>query len=135
MKPIRVLIVNMPRIQRDIIGAALSEDPVLELIDGMDTDTARCSTAVAVAAAVERAGADIVINGQAAGEDAVERLAWINEVLLAHPGLVVFSVADYGRSTVRYEMHPVASELGEASARDLLAAVQAAVWERRIPGR
>jgi hypothetical protein len=123
----------MPRIQRDIIGAALSEDPVLELIDC--ADTARCSTAVAVAAAVERAGADIVINGQATGEDAFERLTWMNEVLLARPRLIIFSVADYGRSTVRYEMHPVASELGEASARDLLAAIQAAVREVRIPGR
>jgi hypothetical protein len=133
MKPIRVLIVNMPRIQRDIIGAALAVDPRLEVIDW--TDTARCSSAVAVAAAVERTGADIMIDGQATGGHPEEHPAWVSEVFLAHPRLIVFSVADYGRSTVRYQLHSAASALGEASARDLLAAIKAAVRERRPPGR
>ena len=120
MERIRVLIVTMPRLQADVIRAALAAEPTIEVVAEIGADE--------LPAAAAR-GAHVAIVG---GEGAQAPTAL--DLLAAEPQLKVFGVAESGRRAVLYECRPVATPLGEVSPRLLVQAILRAVEAERPRG-
>jgi len=88
----------MPRLQADVIRAALAAEPTIEVVAEIGADE--------LPAAAAR-GAQVAIVG---GEGAQAPTAL--DLLAAEPQLKVFGVAESGRRAVLYECRPVATPLG-----------------------
>lgn len=116
MERIRVLTIATPRLQADLIGDALADEPAVELVGQVGADAA--------ADAVAATGAQVVVVGLDAGADPPDLVL---SLLARHPRLKVLGVTSSGGQAVLYELRPQARSLGEVSPRTLVEAVVAAV--------
>lgn len=109
----RVLIVDLPRVLRDIIRRCLDAERGIALVGETVGD-------VDLPELVHATRADVVVMGL---EEA--RLPEMGERLLAeHPGVRLLGVAADGRESVLYELRRHRRSLGEMSPRALVTAVR-----------
>lgn len=118
MDRIRVLMISMPRLQTDVIRAALTAEPAVEVVGDVPRD--RAGDAVAAT------GAQVAIVGDG---DVLPAIAL--DLLATHPGLKVLGMTGAGGQAVLYECRPVATRLGQASPRLLVEAILGAARPRR----
>jgi len=103
----------MPRILRDIIVQAVSDEPDLEIVALEERGAALRQT-------VDSSKADFVIAG--ADYDFHE----VAQVLQERPRLRVLAVAGHGREAFLYELCPTRTPLGEVSPRTIVEAIRRA---------
>jgi hypothetical protein len=106
--------ISMPRLQADIIRAALAAEPAVELVGE--------ASAPAATEAVAATGAQVAILGDG---ETLPTTAF--DLLAADPRLKVLGMTGAGREAVLYECRPVMTRLGEASPGVLLDAIIRAV--------
>ena len=123
MARVRVLVAGLPRMLRDIVHAVVRAQPDLDLVVDAGTDRADVVPADVLPRAVGAAGAHVAIVGLES--DALT--ATYDVVLYAHPRLRILALTAAGRSAVAYELRPLHTPLGDASADALLAAIRAVV--------
>lgn len=111
MEKSHLLLVDMPRMLRDVVMDALSQADDVELVGEVDGPGAR--------KALKEDGIDFVITGR---DDA--RLA--TDLLAASPRLKVLAMIDDGRESALYELRPERVALGELSGRRLVTIVREA---------
>ena len=113
MDPIRVLILDLPALLRDIVRETLRPDDGIVVLGDAPADAS-------LEEAVEQTGASVVIVGRGHPE-AVD----MPPALVRRARLRVLAVAADGRESVMYELQPHRRELGELSPDGLLDAVRA----------
>ncbi len=113
LEPSRIVLVDLPRILRDIIGDAVDEEPDMEVVGQLPADAS-------LRRVVEQQEADFVIAGTEYGFDE------ISEVLVQHPRLQVLEVAGDGRESFLYHLRPARTPLGELSPRTIVDAIRGA---------
>jgi DNA-binding NarL/FixJ family response regulator len=111
LEPSRIVLVDLPRILRDIIGDALDEEPDMEVVGQLPANAS-------LGRVVEQQEADFVIAGTDYGFDE------ISEVLVQHPRLQVLEVAGDGRESFLYHLRPARTPLGELSPRTIVDAIR-----------
>jgi DNA-binding NarL/FixJ family response regulator len=111
---LRIAIVNMPQMLREIIREVVSPESDMEVAGEFSGTTDLLE-------AVERTRADFVITGT---EDA--DVAGVGRLLRMRPRLKVLAVAADGRQTYLYELRPQKVHLGEVSPQNLLDAIRSA---------
>jgi DNA-binding NarL/FixJ family response regulator len=109
--PTRIVLVDMPRVLRDIVVAALVDEPDLEIVGGQGGTLGQT---------VASSQADFVIAG--ADYDFAE----VARVLDERPRLRVLAVAGHGREAFLYELRPTRTPLGEVSPRAIVEAIRSA---------
>lgn len=114
---LRIVLINMPRMLREIIREVVSPQPDMEV-------AGEFAAAHSLLEAVERTQADFVITGTGDAE-----LADVGRVLREWPRLKVLAVAADGRQTYLYELRPQKVHLGEVSPQNLLDALRSAARE------
>ena len=112
MSGVRVLVLGMPAMLRQVIEEGLSGEPGVVVVE-------QHSAGAGAEARVREARADFVIVplDEEAGEPR------INELLTEHPGIAVLGVSSDGRRGLLYEMRPHKVPIGELSRQALLDAV------------
>jgi DNA-binding NarL/FixJ family response regulator len=118
LERIKIVITNVPRMLREIIAGTLSTQSDMALVGEV-------SDPEALADAVTRTGADVVIWGAEGCDPAAVR--WLLET---RPTLKVLGVEDDGRRMLLHELQPHTSPLGELSAEALLTSIRAAYLSR-----
>jgi DNA-binding NarL/FixJ family response regulator len=122
LSQIRVAIVELPRMLRDIVVSMLATAVDIEVVTPSGSTSAF------------DAGADVVILNL----DDVEPFDVLQELLAANPRLRVVAIAADGRRITLYELRPHRTPLGELSAAGLVAVVrdagQALALERKWMG-
>ena len=113
MRDQRVLLVELPRVMRDIIRDAIGAEGGISLVGETTGD-------VDLASLVQATRADVVVIGLADARlpDAAKRL------LTRHPAVRVLGVVNDGRDAVMYELRAHGEPLGEISPRALAAALR-----------
>jgi hypothetical protein len=106
---IRVLLVDMPRMLRDIVAMVVRAEPDLELVGEVDDPEA-------LAARMRRTRPDLVIAG---AHPALEQMS--HQLLGDYPRLRILEVETEGRRGYLYELFPRRRRLGELSPGSLLA--------------
>src|SRR5439155_990331 len=104
----RIVLVNLPRMLREIIEDVVAAAPDLDVVETLDKPTG-------LIAVVDGAKADFLI----AGDDALED---VGVLLRERPRLKVLAVACDGRQTFLYELGPQKVALDEVSPQNLLEA-------------
>jgi hypothetical protein len=113
LEPSRIVLVDLPRILRDIIGGAVGEEPDMQVVGQLPADAS-------VRLAVDEREADFVIVGS--GYDFDE----ISEMLAQRPRLRVLEVAGDGRESFLYNLRPARTPLGELSPQTIVDAIRGA---------
>lgn len=103
--PIRVVLVDLPQLTRDLIARILDDEPGIHLVCDVD------EAAVPVRRLIEETSADIVI----IGTDAPALLAECHELVDAHAPWRVLAVSSDGRDAHLYGVHPYAMSIDEFS--------------------
>ena len=111
METSRIVLVEMPRILREIIEQAVADEPDMEIVEG---------DAGPLLEAVEASKADFVIAG------ADYDLGEVARVLAERPRLRVLAVSGVGREAFLYELRPTRTPLGEVSPRTIVDAIRGA---------
>jgi DNA-binding NarL/FixJ family response regulator len=113
LEPTRIVLIDMPRLLREIVREAIADEPDLEVVAEHD--------GVVDAHAIEREGADFVIVGSeaAAGGESVRSLVASRRRIRA------LEVHSDGRESVLYELRPYRIPLGEISSDTLLRTIRA----------
>jgi DNA-binding NarL/FixJ family response regulator len=108
----RILLIDMPRMLRELIQAAIATEADLDVVGTL-------SGTESLAEAIRAADADVVVVGAdvAAPGDVAEALA------LLGPAKVLRVSAD-GRESSLWELRPHEQRLGEAAPEELLAAIR-----------
>ena len=106
---IRVLLVDMPRMMREIVATVVGTEPDLELVGELDGPEA-------LPAGTRRTRPDLVIAG---ANPALARLS--RQLLGDYPRLRILEVDVEGRRGYLYELSPRRKKLGELSPKSLLA--------------
>jgi len=116
-QPQRIVLLDMPRLLRDIIKDALAGEPRVKLVGEFPTG-------VTPLAAATEGDADIVIAGASAdtGADA-------DALLTVRPHARLLVVSAVGRMAALWELRPHRIELGELSPTGLLSVVIEAISE------
>ena len=119
MERIRILLVDMPRMLREIVNQSVSAQPDMEVV-------AEHAAHASMLSAARRSRANVVIVGDDGAEidERCERLA------LRHPDVGVLALSVDGRQTVLYELRPYRVPLGELSPQQLVDAIRDAVQSR-----
>ena len=118
MEPIKIVLVDMPRMLREIVSQVVAAQPDMEIVRELEAPTR-------LTQAVDGIGAEFVIaGGDALTPDDVDAL------LETHPRMKVLAVAGDGRDAFLYELRPQRVPLGEVSPHTLLEAIRAASWAR-----
>ena len=108
MEPIRIALIRLPRMLRDILTEIVSTQADMAIVADADAPD-------------EAGNADFVIAGaERLVQDEVEAL------LEARPRMKVLAVAGDGRQTFLYELRPQMVPLGEVSPQTLLQVIRAA---------
>ncbi|HEX2361892.1 MAG TPA: hypothetical protein VHI11_07460 [Jiangellaceae bacterium] len=118
MKPIRVLMITMPRLQADVIESALAAVPDIQMVGDVTVADAEDAVAATVA--------DVVILG-----DGETLQAAALHLLAVHPRLTVIGLVDSGRQAVLFDCRPVVQRLGDASPHALVDVIVGATRTRR----
>jgi DNA-binding NarL/FixJ family response regulator len=119
VEPIRILLVDMPRMLREIVSGTISAQPDMQVVaEDMDYE--------GMLSAAERNRASVVIVGSdgADVEDMCERLA------VQRPDLGVLALSADGRHTTVHELRPFRTHLGELSPQQLVEAIRDAAFSR-----
>lgn len=117
MENIRVVLIDMPRLLRDIVSQLAG--PGLRVVRAYDAP-------VELVGAVDRDRADVVITGAEAHEQRE-----LDRLLAERPQVKVLGIAADGRSSSLYELVPRRRSLGELSSGRLNDAIQRAVERDR----
>jgi DNA-binding NarL/FixJ family response regulator len=113
MAPTRILLIDMPRMLREIIESTLASEPDMDVVGAVAVEEA-------LAATVDGADADVIVVGAAARE-LVDRC---RRVMATRPLVKVLAVASDARSATLYELEPATHALGELSPRELADAIR-----------
>ena len=114
MEQIRVLIGDMPRMMRELVGAAVSDAPDITLVGSAQSGEP-------LAASLDRTTADVLIVGVPE-----EGFSWnVDTLLYEHPRLTLLMIGEDGRSTALHELRPHTLALGEVSPTELVDAIRA----------
>jgi DNA-binding NarL/FixJ family response regulator len=113
VEPSRIVLVDMPRILREIIERAVADEPDMEIVDSEAGN-------MPLREAIEASEPDFVIAG--ADYDFGE----VARVLDERPRLRVLAVAGDGREAFLYELRPTRTPLGEVSPRTIVEAIRGA---------
>jgi DNA-binding NarL/FixJ family response regulator len=116
MEPSRILLVDMPRMLREIIETALRSEADMAIVGiaGGNLSELRLD--------VDRAQPDVIVVGSATS-DLLHRCC---ELLAVRPRLKVLAVSDNAREATFYELRTATHGLGELSPVDLVDAIRAA---------
>jgi DNA-binding NarL/FixJ family response regulator len=109
----RVLLIDMPRILREVIREVLIAQPDIEIAGELESEEG-------VAIAAEESAAEVIIFGS---EERELPAAW-RKLLEQRPGLRVLTVLSDGRESYLYELRPHRVPLGEVSPEGLLRAIR-----------
>jgi len=121
--PIRVLLIDMPQMLRQIIRQTLARDPRFVIV-GEYTEH------VAIDLAVNRSKADFVIMGSAVFESRAVR----DRLLEEGPQVRVLAVGPDGAQTTLYELQPHEVALGELSPEHLASVMAGAASDVGVGG-
>jgi DNA-binding NarL/FixJ family response regulator len=113
VQPSRIVLVDMPRLLREIIVQAVGDEPDLEIVPFEAHGAALRQT-------VESSRADFVIAG------ADYEFREVAQVLEERPRLRILAVAGQGREAFLYELRPTRTPLGEVSPRTIVEAIRGA---------
>jgi len=119
LERIRILLIDMPRMLREIVGETVSAQPDMEVVAEHTYHASMLSAAI-----TSRAQAVVVGSDGDEVEGLCERLA------LQRPDLSVLAVSADGRQTVVHELRPHRVPLGELSPQQLVDAIRDAVHAR-----
>lgn len=115
----RVLLLDMPRLLRELVRDVVSEQPDLEVVGELDDESQ-------LDAAISSTDPNFVI----VGTDRAELSAAFRELFEVRPRLKVLALATEGGRSVVWELAPRCVQLGEMSPESLLAALrQARPWQ------
>ena len=114
MEQIRVLIGDMPRMMRELVGAAVSDAPDITLVGSSQNGEP-------LAASLNRARADVLI--VEARDEGIS--SNFDALLYDHPRLTLLTIGEHGRSTALHELRPHTLALGEVSPTELVDAIRA----------
>jgi DNA-binding NarL/FixJ family response regulator len=114
--PIRILLVAMPRLTRDIVEAALRDHPDVAVAGTLQSPDG-------LAAAVRRSAPDVVLIG-ADHAAVVEQCELLFE---ERPRLRMLELEPVTGDAHVYELRPRGTHLGPVSARELVAAIRSAM--------
>jgi len=118
LERIRIVLIDMSPLLREIVREALAPEPDLEIVAEHDVATD-------VRDEVARTGADFVIVGSDAGTDDS-----IRSLVAADRGVRALEVHSEGKESVLYELRPHRVSLGEISTDTLLRTIRAApAWD------
>jgi DNA-binding NarL/FixJ family response regulator len=121
---IRILLVEMPRMLRDVIAAILGvEQDVCVVAEGVTTE--------AIAEHVERERPDVVVLCEESGSPP----AICEELLSRFPRLAVVSLEDLGQRASIYMIRPMRIRLAEISRTQLVSAIRRAAGAMPFPAR
>lgn len=118
MEPVHIVIIDVPRLLRDVVTRILSTLPGVE-VSFLESDM------VSLAETLAKNGARIAIVGAARYGPADVR-----DTLLRHPLTKVLAVVGDASSATLYELRPYVIELGEVSPERLVEIIDSA----RTPG-
>jgi DNA-binding NarL/FixJ family response regulator len=113
VEPSRILLIDLPRILREIIEQAVENEPDMVIVNGNGSGGD-------LGSALEQSRAEFVITGAAHGPDEVGAL------LERHPRLRVLSVVGDAREAYLYELRPTRTPLAEVSPRAIVDAIRQA---------
>lgn len=111
MPPTRIVLIDMPRMLRDIVKELVLAQPDMQIVGEYEADTS-------LGAAVERTEAEFVISGVPTDE------AGAGALLGERPHVKVLAVEADARQTFLWELRPQKVALGEISPRTLLGAIR-----------
>lgn len=111
MEPSKIVLVDLPRITREIVEQAVGAEPDMVIVDGFDAPASLLD-------AVERGEPDFVISGRD------YEFAEVCAVLDERPHLHVLAVVDDGREATLYELRPTRTPLGEVSPQTIVEAIR-----------
>jgi DNA-binding NarL/FixJ family response regulator len=114
VEQIRVLIGDMPRMMRELVGAAVSGAPDITLVGSAHGGEP-------LAASLDRTTADVLIVG--VPHNGIS--STIDSLLYDHPRLTLLTIGEHGRSTELHELRPHSIALGEVSPTELVDAIRA----------
>jgi len=114
---IRILLLRLPRLVRDLLAERLGAEPDLEVVDAGE------APGDGAAAALARLEPDVVVVGLGADE---RPLVWA-EMLGRLPHLKLLALEERGRDVSLYELRPTRTRLGPLSPSDVVAAVRRAL--------
>lgn len=110
---IRVLLVALPRIMREIVEHAFAEAPDLDIVGSVDG-------LAALDATFDKAQPDVLVVGLDQESDARQ----LDPYLYRDPRLTCFAIAGDARSAFLYELRPSAKPLGDVSPEGLVRAIR-----------
>jgi hypothetical protein len=115
VKPIRILLVEVPPLLTGILKDVVEHEPDLEYVD-----------AVSLADALERVlpQAHTALDVLIVGATEAENPGLAGSLLMASPGTRVLMVANDGTRAVLYELYPVKTEVGDVSPKGLVHAMR-----------
>ena len=114
-EPTRIVLIDMPRILREIVKDVLATDADMMVVG-------EYAESVRLRDAVSRTSADFVIT-----DDRVSGFDEVGTLLRERPHVRVLAIGENGRDTVLYELRPQKVRLGAVSPENLLEAIRAAV--------
>lgn len=119
MQRIRVLIGDMPRMMRELVGTAVSDAPDITLVDPTEREP--------LADSLDRTRADVLILSVASEREP----ASIDALLYDHPRLTLLTIGEHGRATDLHELRPHTTALGQVSPNELVAAIRESARAKR----
>jgi hypothetical protein len=109
VKPIRILIANMPRILQDMIASIISSEPRFRIVGKLSSDSD-------LASVIRKTRAQIVIT-----QEALEKGDCVDEILLLFRCFTkVLAISETGREAALYQLRVERTPLGEISAGRLI---------------
>ena len=111
MEPSKIVLVDLPRITREIIEQAVGAEPDMRTVGDV-------ADALSLPEAIERSEPDFVISGR--DYEFVE----VRAILDRRPRLRVLVVVEDGREATLYELRPTRTPLGEVSPRTIVEAIR-----------
>ncbi len=111
MEPSRIVLVDLPRITREIIEQAVGAEPDMVIVDGL-------ADGASLPDAVKRREPDFVISGRD------YEFAEVCAILDERPRLRVLAVLEDGREATLYELRPTRTPLGEVSPLTIVEAIR-----------
>jgi DNA-binding NarL/FixJ family response regulator len=120
VEQIWVLMGDMPRIMRELVGSAVTDAPDITLVGSADGREA-------IAASLDRTKAEVLIVGV---PDERARAAF-EAMLYQRPRLTLLTIGANGRSSALHELRPHTVTLGDVSPAELVEAIRASARAHR----
>ena len=111
MEPSKIVLVDLPRITREIIEQAVGAEPDMQTVDDL-------ADAASLPEAIARSEPDFVISGRD------YEFAEVCSILNRRPRLRMLVVVEDGREATLYELRPTRTPLGEVSPQTIVEAIR-----------